>query len=49
MATISDLSGMNGEPVAGRYIIRAIDTDTTNTAGTRQLKSGDLKGHPTSR
>ena len=43
MATISDLSGMNGEPVAGRYIIRAIDTDTTNTAGTRELKSVTLK------
>ena len=43
MATISDLGGMNGEPVAGRYIIRAIDTDTTNTAGTRQLKSVTLK------
>ena len=42
-ASITDLAGLNGEPVAGRYIIRAIDTDTSNTGGTRVLKSVALK------
>jgi hypothetical protein len=42
-AAISDLAGLNGEPVAGRYILRAIDTDTSNTAGTRQIRGVTLK------